>query len=137
MAKTEPGAINVFNISMPHLYRCQIYHYHSRLSRLYLRVFKGEQQETAAFYLLFSDVGYIEAPVTWQDADFHIAPQQDCIDLLLAAGLIGPAVLQFPDAYAAITEHARLYTVATTGQPVRIIAGSGALLQSLPAEPGW
>jgi len=132
MAKIEHDSQNVFNISDPVRYRCQIYHYHNRLSRLYLRVYKGQQQ-TPAFHLLFPDVGFIDAPVNWQSASFDIRPKQECIDLLLEMGLIGPAILQFPDAYASITDHAYLYEVAARQHPVRIIAGRASLLQTLPA----
>lgn len=133
MAKMEPGTTNVFNITEPFRYRCQIHHYHSRLSRLYLRVYK-DRRETPAFYLLFSDVGYMEMPATWQNADFHIAPKEDCIQLMLDTGLVGPAILQFPNAYASITDHARLYQVETGQRPVRLVAGSASMLPSLPPD---
>ena len=133
MTKHTPGSENIFNISNPYLYRCHVHHYHSRLSRLYLRVFKGQQQ-TPAFYLLFSDVGYIDGPINWQGADFRIAPAEDCIELMLQTGMIGEAVLQFPDAYASLTATSRLYVVETAHTPVRIIAGSAALLRQIPDE---
>ena len=41
MVKTEQGSKNVFNITDPNRYRCQVYHYHRKLSRLYLSVYKG------------------------------------------------------------------------------------------------
>lgn len=135
MAKNQHGAANVFNISEPKRYRCQIHHYHSRLSRLYLSVYQG-QEKRPAFYLLFSDVGYIEGPVSWNGADFGIASKEDCIDLMLQSGLIGEAVRQFPDAYAPITDSARLYQVNLPKSSVRIIASSASLLQSIPADLG-
>jgi hypothetical protein len=122
---------NVLGIAAPALYRCQIHRYYSGLSRLYLRLFKG-QADLPAFYVLFADVGYIDAPVNWQSADFQIAPKQDCIDLMLKTGLVGPAILQFPDAYAAVTDYARLYVAR--GTTVRIIASSASLLTDLPPD---
>lgn len=133
MTRNEPGATNIFNITEPHRYRCQVHHYHNRLSRLYLRVFK-DQQEMPAFYLLFSDTAYFECPVNWQSADFAIASQDDCIQLMLDTGLIGQAILRFPGAYASITDYARLYEVTTARRPVRIIANSASLLRQLPAD---
>lgn len=124
---------NIFNLTTPTLYRCHIYRYYSGLSRVYLRVFKG-QQEIPAFYILFSDVGYIEAPINWQSADFRIAPAEECIALMLKTGLVGEAILTFPDAYAALTDTAKLYWVETPHTPVRLIAGSVALLPDLPAD---
>jgi len=124
-------AENIFNLTAPMRYRCHVHHYHSRLSRLYLRVFE-DQAQIPAFYLLFSDVGYVEGPINWQGADIAIAPHQDCIDLMLATGMIGPAVLQFPDAYAAITDSARLYVITTTKTPVKVIGSSAARLATLP-----
>ncbi|MDX1992714.1 MAG: hypothetical protein SF029_10000 [bacterium] len=125
--------MNLFNLPNPALYRCHVFRYYSGLSRLYLRVFKM-QQEIPSFYLLFSDVGYIEGPVSWQGADFRIAPTEECIALMLKTGLVGEAILQFPDAYASITEYAKLYIVDTPNTPVKIIASSTALLPDLPPE---
>ena len=133
MAKTEPGSVNVFNITKPERYRCQAHHYHRKLSRLYLSVYQG-RREAPAFYLLFSDVAYIQAPMSWGSAAFDIAEQAECLELMLAVGLVGPAIRQFPDAYASITDYARLYTVRLPGKPARIIAGSASLLQRIPAE---
>lgn len=133
MVKVEHGSTNVFNITKPDVYRCQIFHYHRKLSRLYLSVYQG-QKNVPAFYLLFSDVGYIEAPMNWQSADFSIADKQDCIDLMIATGLIGEAIRQFPNAYASVTDYARLYQVNTYPKMVQLIASSGTMLQSLPPE---
>jgi len=133
MVKVAHGSDNVFNISKPNAYRCQIFHYHRKLSRLYLSVYQG-QKNIPAFYLLFSDVGYIEAPMSWLGANFSIAEKDDCIDLMLATGLVGEAIRQFPDAYASVTDYAKLYHVTTPHQPIRIIASSGAMLQSVPED---
>jgi hypothetical protein len=133
MAKHEPGATNIFNITDPALYRCQVYHYHARLSRLYVRVFKGTS-EIPVFYLLFTDVAFFDCPVNWQGADFQIGTQDECIALLLEAGLIGKAILQFPGAYASITDYARLYTVAAPNRVIRFIANSASMIQQLPKE---
>jgi hypothetical protein len=136
MVKTESGAKNVFNITQPELYRCQILHYHNRLSRLYVAVYKGNDRAMPAlFYLLFADVAYFDCPVTWQGADFAIAPSDDCIQLMLDTGLIGQAILQFPNAYASITDYARLYVGTTsTERSIRIIANSANMVQELPKD---
>ncbi len=133
MVKTAHGSLNAFNITNPERYRCQIFHYHRKLSRLYLSVYKG-QRTGPAFYILFSDVAYIEAPMSWLCADFDIADKQDCIALMLEVGLVGEAVHQFPDAYASITEYARLYRVRSTHSQIRIIASSASILPTIPAE---
>lgn len=136
MVKTENGATNIFNITEPELYRCQILHYHNRLSRLYVAVYKGtDRAAPALFYLLFSDVGYFDCPVSWQGANFSIAPSDDCIQLMLEAGLIGQAILQFPNAYASITDYARLYVgKSSTERPIRIVANSANMVQELPKD---
>ena len=136
MVKSAQGATNIFNISDPEKYRCQLVHYHNRLSRLYLAVYKGTDRASApVFYLLFSDVGYMECPVSWEGAGFDIASGEDCIALMLDRGLIGRAILQFPNAYASITDHAKLYIGHTKGDsPIRIIANSANMLQDLPAS---
>ena len=133
MAKSTPGSKNVFNISKPARYRCQATHYHRKLSRLYLSVYQG-QREAPAFYLLFSDVAYMDMPTSWQGADFDIADHDECIALMLEVGLVGEAIRQFPDAYASITDYARLYRVRSIHCEIRIIAGSGSILQTIPAE---
>lgn len=136
MVKSNHGDNNIFNITNPDQYRCQILHYHNRLSRLYLAVYKGEDRHAPAiFYLLFSDVGYFDCPVTWQGAGFSIAPPDDCIQLLLDTGLVGSAILRFPNAYGSITDHARLYIGSTsTERDVRIIANSANMVHELPSD---
>ena len=133
MVKTEPQSENIFNITEAHRYRCQMHHYHSRLSRLYYRVYKDER-DIPAFYLLFSDVAYVEGAVNWKGADFRIADADECIELMLEVGLIGEAILRFPNAYASITDHAKLYVADMPLTPVRLIAGSATLLTQLPAD---
>ena len=133
MAKNTPNTENIFNITQPNEYQCQLIHYHNRLSRLYLAVYKG-QQKNPAFYLLFSDVGYLELPANWYGANFCTDTQEACLELMLERGLVGESVLQFPEAYAPITNYARLYYVNTPKAPVRLIASSASLLQSLPSE---
>ena len=133
MAKVEHGSENVFNISRPKRYRCQIFHYHRKLSRLYLSVYQGQASQPA-FYILFSDVAYIDAPMTWTSAQFHIAEKSDCINLMIQTGLIGESIRQFPQAYAAITDSAKLYVVPTAPHKIRIIASSASLMRKLPAE---
>ena len=133
MAKNEHGSRNAFNITNPARYRCQILHYHRKLSRLYISVYQGQRDEPA-FYLLFSDVAYIEAPMSWLGAAFDIAERDECIALMLELGLVGDAIHQFPDAYASITDYARLYRVRSIQREIRIIASSAAILQTIPAE---
>jgi hypothetical protein len=134
MVKSQLGATNIFNITDADQYRCQMHHYHSRVSRLYLRVYKG-QTDIPVFYLLFSDVAYFDCPVNWQGADFGIAAADDCIALMLESGLVGRAILQFPNAYASITGYARLYVAQTNAQrSVKIIANSANMVKALPPE---
>lgn len=133
MVKTERGSKNVFNITDPRRYRCQIYHYHRRLSRLYLGIYKGQRNEPA-FYILFSDVAYLDAPMSWLSAEFDIGERQECIDLMAQVGLVGEAIHQFPDAYAAITEYARLYLVRSSHSTIRIIASSASFQRSAPPD---
>lgn len=133
MAKVEHGSVNVFNISRPGRYRCQIFHYHRKLSRLYLSVYQGQASQPA-FYILFSDVAYIDAPMTWRGAQFHIADKSTCINLMIQTGLIGESIRQFPQAYAAITDCAKLYVVPTAPHKIRIIASSASLMRKLPDE---
>lgn len=125
--------VPVFDIAAPQLYRCQVHRYFSGLSRLYVSAFKP-YQTTPAFFLLFSDVAYFEGPMGWESADFRLASHDECVALLLSAGIIGEAVRDFPEAYAAVTEAANLYVVHTPRACVRLIAGSAALLPEIPAS---
>ena len=133
MAKTAFGSCNVFNITRPGHYRCQIFHYHRKLSRLYLSVYQGVRN-LPSLYILFSDVAYIQAPMSWEGAAFDIASKEECIALMIQVGLVGPAIQQFPDAYASITEYARLYQVQTPNGLIHIIASSGTIMKRIPAE---
>ena len=117
-------AAPAFDIPSPQLYRCQVYRYFSGLSRLYVSAFKP-YQTTPAFF---------EGPMGWESADFRRAPHDECVALLLETGIIGEAVRQFPDAYAAVTEAANLYIVRAPRVCVRVIAGSAALLPEIPAS---
>ena len=72
--------------------------------------------------------------MSWQGAEFDIASSEECVKLMIQVGLIGAAIHQFPDAYASITDYARLYQVRTTGGLIRIIAGSGTIMKRVPAE---
>lgn len=132
MAKNKHGSRNAFNISNSARYRCQVFHYHRKLSRLYISVYQGPREEPA-FYLLFTDVAYIEAPMSWQGAGFDIAERDECIKLMLEVGLVGAAIHQFPNAYASITDYARLYRVCSAHREVRIVASSGTILQNIPS----
>ena len=96
-------------------------------------MYQGARHEPA-FYLLFSDVAYIEAPMSWRGAQFDIAERDDCIALMLKVGLVGEAIHQFPDAYASITDYARLYRARSVHSVIRIIASSAAILQTIPGE---
>lgn len=133
MAKNEHGSRNAFNITKPARYRCQVLHYHRKLSRLYLSVYPGQRDEPA-FYLLFADVAYIDAPMSWLGAEFNIAARDECIALMLEIGLVGEAIHQFPEAYAPITEYARLYRVHSVHCEIRIIASSGSILRAIPGD---
>ena len=132
MVKTAVGSQNAFNITKPERYRCQVFHYHRKLSRLYLSIYQGQRGEPA-FYILFSDVAYIEAPMSWHGANFDIADREACIQLMLQTGLVGEAIHRFPDTYASITEYARLYRVRSVHSQIRIIASSAAILPTVPA----
>jgi hypothetical protein len=124
------SASNIFNIKTPQLYRCHVYRYHSTLSRLYVRAFKGEAQDPA-FYLLFSDVGYFEGPMNWQGAQFRLAPTNECLALMQRSGMVAGVSV---DMLAALGEIARLYVVDTPHTPVKIVAGQAIKLDKVVLE---
>ena len=72
--------------------------------------------------------------MSWLSAEFDIAERQDCIQLMARVGLVGEAIHQFPDAYAAITDYARLYQVRSSHSAIRIIASSASFLRHAPAD---
>jgi hypothetical protein len=127
----QPGETNIFKITDPDAYRCQIWHYEAKLSRLSIRVYRAQDRETPAFGLLFIDVAYWDGPMTWGGVDFRVASHDECIALMLETGLVGQAILQFPGAYASITEMARLFVVETKTRPIRLIASSGTQMTSV------
>lgn len=124
----QPGDRNIFQITDPDACRCQVWHYEAKLSRLTLHVYRAMERDKAAFGLLFIDVAYWDGPMTWTSADFRMASHDDCIALMLETGLIGPAILQFPGAYASITDMAHLFMIETPRRPIRLIASSGTMI---------
>ncbi|MFN8371735.1 MAG: hypothetical protein U0694_02505 [Anaerolineae bacterium] len=121
---------NVFNIKTPQIYRCNVHRYHNKLSRLYIRAFKGEAQEPA-FYLLFTDVGYFEGPMNWQGVGFRLAPARECLTLMQKAGLL--AGVQ-PELASAIAEMTHLYLLDTPATIIKIIAGQATRLNEIPTD---
>lgn len=131
---TQPtAATNLFGFDTPSDCRCNVYRYHSGLSRLYIRVFKGMSEEPLC-YLLFSDVGYYEGPFNWQGADFQRGHPDDCLQLMGDAGLVENIMLDDPDTRAALAEAVHLYRVETGFQPVQIIAGDAIRLEAAPDD---
>ena len=94
--------------------------------RLYLSVYKGARNQPT-FYLLFSDVAYIEAPMSWLSAEFDIAEQEDCIALMLGNG-IGRR------SHSSVSRCLRVYHRVCTLVPGAI--SSQRRPASLPAAPG-
>ncbi|RMF77366.1 MAG: hypothetical protein D6737_17870, partial [Chloroflexi bacterium] len=101
---------NVFNISAPQRYTCQVYRYHNTLSRLYVSVYK-DARPAPAFYVLFSDVAYFAGPMSWVGADFGVESVEQCLGLMLQAGLIEEALLDDPAVYDYFAQSVSLYVV--------------------------
>ncbi|MEO0562847.1 MAG: hypothetical protein AAF125_12120 [Chloroflexota bacterium] len=121
------------DIETPVLYRCNVFRYHSGLSRLYVRVFKGLAQ-APSFYLFFSDVGYFEGPMNWKGADLRRAPSADCLSLMQTVGLVEDFMLDDPETRLALAEAAHLYVFRTSQTEVRLIAGEVVRLQDVPED---
>ncbi len=117
----------------PKRYSCNVFRYHSSLSRLYIRVFEG-LKDAPSFYLLFTDVGYFEGPMNWRGVDFVRADAEDCLSLMVATGMVDDMMLDDLDTRQALAEAAYLYTLQTGHSRIRIIAGEAVKLQNLPAE---
>ena len=124
---------NIFNIETPQIYRCNVYRYHSGLSKLYIRMFKG-MAEAPAFYIFFADVGYFEGPMNWKGVNFHRASSDTCLDLMVSVGLVEDFYLNDPDTRVALAESTHLYMVQTPHTIVKIIAGKGVILKDVPEE---
>lgn len=124
---------NIFKLDTPKLYRCNVYRYNSNLSQLHIRVFRG-LNTTPNFYLLFTDVGYFEGPMNWQNADFTRESGEACLDLMLEAGMVQNINLDDPDTRQALAEAAYLYIVKTSHTTIRIIAGSAVRLTELAED---
>ncbi len=130
MTETE----NYFDIDTTQDYHCNVFRYSSRLSRLYIRVFKSGS-DAPSFYLFFPDVGYFEGPMNWQGAVFHKAPANECLDLMVRAGLVQNIMLDDPETRAALAESVHLYRVKTSSEvTVRIIAGDASKLDDVPDD---
>jgi hypothetical protein len=122
---------NFFEIDSPQIYRCNVFRYHSGLSRLYIRVFKG-MSTAPSFYLLFSDVGYFEGPMNWQGVAFQRDTPEACLDFMARVGMVADLMLDDPDTRAALSEAAHLYTMQTPQNVIHIIAGDAVRLPEIP-----
>lgn len=126
-----PVTDNIFDLKTPQLYRCHVHRYHSTLSRLYVRAFKGQSQDVA-FYLLFSDVGYFEGPINWVGANFQMHPPEECFAMMIRSGMVDAELMQDAEVRAHFAETVHLYVLVTPQAQLKIIAGSAALLESVP-----
>ena len=120
-------------IETPTLYRCNVYRYHSGLSRLYIRVFKGLAQ-APSFYLFFSDVGYFDGPMNWHSVDLRRAPAAECLRLMQAVGMVDDFMLDDPEPRLALAEAAHLYVFLTPITQIRLIAGQVVRLDQIPDD---
>ncbi len=111
----------IFGLQQPETYRCNIHRYESRLSRLYVRALRDG---TPPKYLLFSDVGYYDGPMTWEGAGFVIAPQDEALGLLKY--VVPAAALDDFEIRRALLQTVSLYTVKTPLATVRVLAGGTA-----------
>lgn len=110
---------------------CHVYRYYNTSSRLYVRALKDDKP---AFYLLFMDVGYFAGPINWRGVDYHIAPPDECLHLMVHAGMVNAALLSDPEIRAALASAAHLYVFDAAPSPVQIIAGTVTRLDTLPAD---
>jgi len=133
MVYTMSTEMNIFKLEAPKLYRCNVHLYNSNLSQLHIRVFRG-LNTTPNFYLLFTDVGYFEGPMNWQNADFTRESGEACLALMLQTGMVQNINLDDPDTRQALAEAAFLYTVKTSTTTIRIIAGSAVRLTELAKD---
>lgn len=124
---------NIFGIETPQLYSCNVFRYHSGLSRLYIRVFKGKN-EAPSFYLFFSDVGYFEGPMNWQSIDFQQATADECLSLMQQTGMVEDFMLDDEETRNALAEAIHLYRVKTPHTIVQIIGGEAVILKELPDD---
>jgi hypothetical protein len=123
----------VFDIQTPDLYRCNVMRYHSSLSKLYIRVFKG-MSEAPSFYIFFSDVGYFEGPMNWKGVRLQRASAGQCLSLMKKVGLVEDFMLDDPETRLALAEAAHLYTFHTPLTTIHIIAGEAVKLDNVPEE---
>lgn len=130
---TQSVSMNIFDIASPQIYRCNIFRYHSGLSKLYIRVFKG-MATAPSFYLFFTDVGYFEGPMNWQGVAFQQADADASLRLMRELGIVEDIMLDDPDTRQALAEAAHLYTLQTSHSLIRIIAGDAVKLDDVPEE---
>lgn len=124
---------NYFDIPTPQIYRCNVFRYHSGLSRMYVRVFKG-MSEAPSFYLLFPDVGYFEGPMNWKGVEFQQQDDDACLALMRSTGMVEDFLLEDAETRQALAEAAKLYVLQTPLTTVRIIAGDAIKLTEIPPE---
>jgi hypothetical protein len=104
----------------PQKYHCQIWAYDPSLSRLYVRIHKGDFKTGQVLYLLFVSTHYFDGPLGWKSADFQLAPFADVVELL---DRINPRRVDSPPLMDP-TLGFNLYKVTTRVGTVRILAAS-------------
>lgn len=130
----EPDGHNrVFDIQTPGIYKCNVFRYHSGLSKLYIRVFKSANS-APSFYIFFSDVGYFEGPMNWTSVDLRMAPPSQCLDLMRDTGLVEDFMLDDEDTRQALADATHLYVIQTAHTTIRIIAGEAVMLNDAPND---
>ncbi len=80
---------NIFDLESPQDHYCAITSYRFSHSLMLVTVTRDEFDAHDAFYVTFSEALYIEAPFRWKGADFHIASEEECENLLVKIGYSG------------------------------------------------
>jgi Uma2 family endonuclease len=107
--------MQLLSIPDPTNYRVHIHRYAISHSTLILRLLRKDTQHR--LFLIFDGVLYFSGQIRWESADFRIAPQGECLEILKHE-------LTEEDYELATKRHPlyKLYTVKTQTREVKIVA---------------
>lgn len=92
---------------------CSIDKYAVGHSALWVRIMRNG---LLVCYLYFTNVKYISAPMLWKSADFHMAPDEDCRQLLIKMGYPEKLAIEYT------TDDLKLYVVEKPDITIQILA---------------
>src|SRR5258708_24150103 len=127
--KLEHGRDNIFDISGAETWTCQVSGFRDTFSIMWIRAWDRDHKQERN--LVFRLAYFFDGPTQWVGANFHVAPQDECIALLETFGWLN----NIPkDQLQSYLEHFYLVVVPSIRYKVSVLTQSAYLAQEIPAD---